>query len=251
MSRPINLRSELKDGMRDTIPVIIAAAPFAAVYGAAATAKGMSFFEIVLMSATVYAGASQFVAVDLLATPLPFWTIVLSVFAVNFRHILYSASLARKMPLFSPIQKLIALAFMVDPQWALAEKRVDAGSLTKTYWFGAAGPLFVAWVGCSALGAVFGGLISNPAAVGLDFVLPVYFLSILMSFRTGPNWLPIVGISACAALIAHSTMGPPFHVAAGAFAGILFAVIRGKPATALTKDPEGSADRSLDGGMRG
>lgn len=246
----MDLRSELRDGVRDTIPVIIAAAPFAAVYGAAAAAKGMSLFEIVLMSATVYAGASQFVAVDLLATPMPFWTIVLSVFAVNFRHILYSASLSRKMPLFTPAQKLIALAFMVDPQWAMAEKRISVRPLTKSYWFGAAGPLFVAWTGFSALGGLFGGLISDPAAVGFDFILPVYFLSILMSFRTGPNWLPVVAASACAALIAHATIGPPFHVAAGAFGGILFAAIRGKPATALIEDPDGSADRSLDGGMR-
>ena len=50
------------------------------------------------MSATVYAGASQMVGIELFGNKVPPWLIVLSIFAVNFRHVLYSASFGRHMP---------------------------------------------------------------------------------------------------------------------------------------------------------
>ncbi len=38
----------------------------------------------------------------------------------------------------------------------------------------------------------FGGLIANPHALGLDFLLPIYFLGLVMGFRKRPFWLPVV-----------------------------------------------------------
>ncbi|MEP0519806.1 MAG: AzlC family ABC transporter permease [Hyphomicrobiales bacterium] len=231
-------KAEFSDGIKAALPVIAAAVPFGAVYGAAAVSKGLSLFEATFMSAAVFAGASQMVAVDLLATPLPFWTIVLSVFAVNFRHILYSASLGRKMHRFSPVQKALAFLGLIDPQWAVCEKRALTRPLMPSFYFGMALPLYFAWMGSTALGAAFGKLISSPEAIALDFVLPIYFIAILMGFRDRYNWMPVVIISAVAALFAHWVFGPPWHVGSGAFAGILYAAWRGKPADQLELTPE-------------
>lgn len=234
----LNERAEFSDGVKAALPIIAAAVPFGAVYGAAAVSKGLSLFETIFMSGVVFAGASQMVAVDLLATPIPFWTIVLSVFAVNFRHILYSASLGRKMQLFSPVQKALAFLGLIDPQWALCEKRASTRPLTTGFYFGMALPLYFAWLAATAVGAVFGGSISNPQAIALDFILPIYFIAILMGFRERHNWLPVVIMSGAAALVAHWFVGAPWHVATGAFAGILYAAWRGKPADQLELTPE-------------
>ena len=219
------------------MPVIAAVVPFGAVYGAAAVSKGLTLFETMFMSSTVFAGASQMVAVDLLATPLPFWTIVLSVFAVNFRHILYSASLGRKMYRFSPLCKALAFLLLVDPQWAVSEKRALSKPLTPRFYFGLALPLYLSWLLASGLGAAFGKLVTNPQAIALDFILPIYFIAILMSFRQRYGWLPVVLVSGVAALLAYWTVGPPWHVASGAFAGILYAAWRGKPKELLALAP--------------
>lgn len=231
-------KAEFADGIKAALPVIAAAVPFGAVYGAAAVSKGLSLFEAIFMSAIVFAGASQMVAVDLLATPLLFWTIVLSVFAVNFRHILYSASLGRKMQRFSSVQKALAFLGLIDPQWAVCEKRALVRPLTPSFYFGMALPLYFAWIGSTALGAAFGKLIANPQAIALDFVLPIYFIAILMGFRERHNWLPVVIISGAVALLAHWVVGPPWHVGTGAFAGILYAAWRGKPADQLELTPQ-------------
>ena len=53
--------SEFWAGVRVGFPVTVASAPFAFLFGVIATDNGFSVSEAVLMSATVYAGASQMV----------------------------------------------------------------------------------------------------------------------------------------------------------------------------------------------
>jgi len=224
-TKPDTTKSEFMDGLRECLPVLGAVVPFGAVFGAIAVDKGLQPAEIILMSALVYAGASQYVAMELWATPFPYVTMIVSVFAVNFRHILYSASIGRKLHRFSPLQKSIAFFGLVDPQWAVAEKRAASRDLTVAFYAGMAVPLYCVWVVSTAFGVMFGRLIENPAAFGLDFLLPIYFLTLLMGFRSRPRWLPVVIVSASVGTLFHVTVGPPWHVAFGAGAGILLAAI--------------------------
>ncbi|MEM8812764.1 MAG: AzlC family ABC transporter permease, partial [Pseudomonadota bacterium] len=190
-----------------------------------AVEKGLQPAEIIAMSALVYAGASQYVAIELWATPLPYLTMVLSVFAVNFRHILYSASIGRKLHRFSRWQKSAAFFGLVDPQWAVMERRAVTRDLTWSFYAGMAVPLYCSWVTATAFGVAFGRLIENPAAFGLDFLLPIYFLALLMGFRERPRWLPVVFASATVGTLFYVFVGPPWHVATGAFAGIGLAAL--------------------------
>ena len=220
--------TEFLDGLRECLPVIAAAAPFGVVFGAVAADKGLQPAEIIVMSALLYAGASQYVAVEFWSTPFPYLTMILSVFAVNFRHILYSASIGRKLHRFSPWQKSVAFFGLVDPQWAVAEKRAATRDVTIPFYAGMAVPLYCSWVLSTALGVEFGRLIADPAAFGLDFLLPIYFLALLMGFRQRPRWLPVVLVSAAVGAAFHALVGPPWHVATGAFAGIFLAAAIGK-----------------------
>ena len=79
------------------------------------------------------------------------------------------------------------------------------------------------WVAEAWLGATFGNLIPDPHALGLDFLLPIYFLGLVMEFRDRPLWLPVVVASAVASIVAYKTVGSPWHVSIGAVAGILLA----------------------------
>ena len=70
---------------------------------------------------------------------------------------------------------------------------------------------------------MFGQLIPNTHALGIDFLLPIYFLGMVMGFRKRPLWLPVVIVSAIVSVIAYRTVGSPWHVSIGAAAGILLA----------------------------
>jgi predicted branched-subunit amino acid permease len=83
--------------------------------------------------------------------------------------------------------------------------------------------IYVFWVAETLLGALFGNLIEDPHAIGIDFLLPIYFLGLVMGFRKRPLWLPVVIASAVASTLAYKTIGSPWHVSVGAIAGVLFA----------------------------
>ena len=55
-----------------------------------------------------------------------------------------------------------------------------AGHLRLVFRLGA--PIWVCWVAETALGAYFGRFV-NPHALGLDLLLPIYFLGLVMGFR--------------------------------------------------------------------
>ncbi|RTZ67377.1 MAG: hypothetical protein DSZ29_00930 [Aquificaceae bacterium] len=55
-------------GMRNTLPLVIAATPFAIVFGALAISNGLSAWLVMAMSVFVFSGASQFIAITLLAS---------------------------------------------------------------------------------------------------------------------------------------------------------------------------------------
>ncbi|MET3523086.1 AzlC family ABC transporter permease [Mesorhizobium abyssinicae] len=219
-------KSDFWDGVRLSMPVVVASAPFALLFGAIAVDNGFSVLEAFLMSALIFGGASQMVGIELFGQHVAPWLIVLSIFAVNFRHVLYSAGLGRRIAHWPVVQQAFGFFIMTDPQYAVSEARAQSGETVGFAWYLGLGlPVYVFWVIESALGAVFGKLIPETHALGIDFLLPIYFLGLVMGFRKRPLWLPVVVASAVASTIAYKTVGSPWHVSIGAVAGVLLAVI--------------------------
>ena len=75
------------------LPISLFVMAFGAAFGLAATQKGLEPLQAVLMSATVFAGASQFAAVDMWGAEVSVLPMMAVVFAINSRHLLMGASL--------------------------------------------------------------------------------------------------------------------------------------------------------------
>lgn len=218
-------------GMRASLPVIVAAAPFGLLYGALAMDNGLTLFETVMMSATIYAGASQMVGIELFGGTVAPWLVVVSIFAVNFRHVLYSAAVGQRLAALSPFKKAVAFFFLVDPQYAETERRAESGTPVTFGWYmGMALMVYSCWVVEALFGGIFGGLIDDPERYGVDFLLPLYFLGLVLGFRRRPNWLPVVLASAAGSIAAFWLVGTPWHVSIGALAGVAVAAILADPA---------------------
>ena len=225
-------RSDFVKGLRDSLPIVAAAAPFGMLFGALAIDNGMTVFEAVMMSAIVFAGASQMVGLELFGSHVAPWIIILSVFAVNFRHVLYSAALGRRLGTLPGWQKAIAFFFLTDPQYAASEARADRKlPLTMPWYLGMALPVYLLWIFEAWIGALFGSLISNPEALGIDFLLPIYFLALVLGFRARPGWMPVVIASALGSIAAFYTVGSPWHVSLGALAGVVVAMLLPPPSS--------------------
>ena len=219
-------KEEIRDAFRRGIAVAIAAAPFAVLFGAVAIDNGLSVAEATLMSATLYAGASQLVGVELFNHNVAPWLVVLSIFAVNFRHVLYSAAIAPHIRHLTFWQKATSLFLLTDPQFAETERRADAGLRVSYLWLMVLGfSVYVPWLCLSFIGGLLGNLIGDPKAIGIDVLLPVYFMGLVLGFRSRANWLPVVLASGAGSVLAMHFVGSPWHVSLGALAGVAVAAL--------------------------
>lgn len=230
--------ADFRQGVSVGLPVSIAATPFALLFGVLAVQQGMTVFEATFMSATLFAGASQMVGIELFGQPIPAWVVVFSIFAVNFRHVLYSAAIGRQISHWSPVEQAIGFFFLTDLQYAGVESRTEQGLKTSFAWYmGMATPIYILWVLLSALGAAFGNVLPDTHVLGFDYLLPIYFLGLVIGFRKRPLWLPIVVVSGVASVIAYKYVGSPWHVSLGAAAGIALAAIMAPSVDATPSDP--------------
>ncbi|HET8876608.1 MAG TPA: AzlC family ABC transporter permease, partial [Casimicrobiaceae bacterium] len=118
---------DFRAGFVDMLPATLALVPFGLVCGVGAAAAGASLAGAVGLSAIVFSGAAQILAVQLLAAGAPLAVIVLTCFVAGLRFLIYSAAMAPYLrPLPPRWQK--GLAFLLtDQAFAVAVRRFGAG----------------------------------------------------------------------------------------------------------------------------
>lgn len=213
-------RAEAREGLRDIAPVVVAAVPIGALFGALGAARGLSVAEAGLMSLLVFAGGAQFAALQLWTYPVPVLALAFSTLLVNARHVLMGASLGPKLAGFSRLERLVGFYVLTDESWALAERRALTQPVRPGYWFPMATALLPVWVGSTLLGAWLGSLVGDPDRIGADFAFTALFIGLVAAFWRGRVTGFTIAASGTASALTHVTVGPPWHVAAGAFAGI-------------------------------
>jgi 4-azaleucine resistance transporter AzlC len=135
------------------------------------------------MSAFVFAGSAQFIAVGLISSATALPIIIATTFIVNLRHMLYSATLAPHLKGISQ-RWLLPLAFwLTDESFVVAAKHFeDKSNNEHKNWFLLGSELFmygnwqlVTWIGIRA-----GQAIPDPRSWGLDFAMIVTFIGMLV-----------------------------------------------------------------------
>ncbi len=214
---------EFSAGAVAILPVLVATAPVALLFGTLAAAKGLSAFEIWLMSATVYAGALQFVAIDQWADPAPLGLLVFTALVVNVRHVLMGASIGRAMTDFSGPAKYAAMFLLTDEGWAFAERRARDGKLTAAYYFGIGVSMWLVWSTASLLGAVIGRGLGDPSAFGFNFAFLAVFICILVGFWSNWRTGAVLASSGAVSALVYLLVPGAWYIIAGAFSGVAVA----------------------------
>lgn len=88
---------QVKKGIIDSIPIVIGYIPACITFGLVGKALSLSDLEVFLLSAVVYAGASQFIAAKLLAAGTAAPIILLLTFVINLRYFFISMSFSSRM----------------------------------------------------------------------------------------------------------------------------------------------------------
>ena len=215
------------DGVRESLPLVLASVPFGILYGALAQASGLSLFTSMAMSLVVFAGSAQFVAVSLLLSATPILVIVLATFFINLRHLMYSAHLTehiRHLP--APLRALLAF-WLTDETFATVANKINSNfepKLLHYYYLGSAIFMYVNWQVCSYLGYEIGRQLSDPLSWGLDIALVVAFIGVITpALVNRAMWLCAITASV-SALITHNwpyQSGLIFSMLLAIFVGVI------------------------------
>ncbi len=153
--------------------------PYALAFGVAAGAAGIDPLNATLMSLIVYAGASQFSALAVIASGGSALLAVLTVWLVNLRFIPLGLAMPRAMTPTLPT-RLMAAHLLVDPSIVLAHAS-SPERRNRLFW-AASLAMYVLWAIGTVVGVLAGGVIPDPAVLGLDAALPAIFVAILVPF---------------------------------------------------------------------
>jgi 4-azaleucine resistance transporter AzlC len=214
-------RAGLARGVRASLPLWVGMVPFGLVMGVLADAKGLSLVEAVLMSALVYAGSAQLLALEMWTDPAPVAAAIIAAFVVNIRLAPMGAALSPWLDRLRGWRLWGTLATLVDHSFAMSVAEQRAGGRDAGYLLGVGVGLWVAWVACTAVGHLLGSAVRVPPGHPLFFASLAAFVSILVPLWRGPRvdlapWL----VAACVAIAAQRAGLPmPVPLLAGTFAG--------------------------------
>jgi 4-azaleucine resistance transporter AzlC len=184
------------EGAKDTFPLVVGAIPFGIIFGTLADTAGLSFYATVGMSLFVFAGASQFVALSLVALGTAWPMIVLTTFVVNLRHMLYSATMVPFYKKLNPLWKMVLAFGLTDETFAVAVCRYHQsdGVQGKQYYnLGSMIFMYVNWNLCTLIGLTAGRAFPGISRWGLDFAMPATFIGIVIPYlMTKPMWASVM-----------------------------------------------------------
>ena len=207
--------------------MLVGAAPFGLIFGTLAIATGLPVSLTLGLSALVFAGSSQFVAVSLIGSGAALPVIWLTTFVVNLRHALYSATLlpyARTLP----ARWRWALAFwLTDETFAVVENQLRHHSSLQDsahYWLGSSLAMYLNWQLWTIAGVLLGQSVPGLATLGLDFAMVATFAAIVaLQLRERPVLFAAV-VAGTVALLARTLpykLGLMLAAVAGVGAGML------------------------------
>lgn len=220
-------RSEFLAGCRAIIPLVIGAIPFGIIFGTLAASSGLSFGATMAMSAFVFAGSSQFIAIGLLSSGTTIPLIILTTFVVNLRHLLYAITLVPYVRHLPTAWKLPIGFWLTDEAFAIGITRYhqpDASPYKHWYYIGAALFMYINWQLSTWIGLTVGKLIPDATHWGLDFAMAATFTGMVIPYIVNRPMAIAVVVAGVVSILAHGLphqLGLMVAAIAGIAAGVL------------------------------
>jgi 4-azaleucine resistance transporter AzlC len=163
--------------------MILAAIPFGILFGVLGPANGVSIWITLALSAMVFAGSAQYVAIGLLASGTPAGLIVLTTFIVNLRHLLYALAMLLPLKHLKRATKIRMSFFLTDETFVTFNQRYQqhlAEEDRHAYYLGSALFMYSNWQLCTWIGLWAGTSLSGIEQLGLEFAMVTAFLAMMI-----------------------------------------------------------------------
>lgn len=184
------------EGVRAGLPIAVGYLPIAVTFGLLAQSLGVPGYGAMAMSLIVFAGASQFVGVNLLALGASVPEITLAAFVLNFRHFLMSSALSRRVRGGTPALVKGVLAFGVtDETFSVASVR-DEAFLSASFIMGLNGAAYLAWNAGTFAGVFLAASIPPMLQNSMGIALYAMFVGLVVpSLRRGRPVILVVVVA--------------------------------------------------------
>ncbi|MCR5290386.1 MAG: AzlC family ABC transporter permease [Treponema sp.] len=164
----------LKIALRTTIPVFMGYISCGIAFGLVTVNAGYPWWLSPIMGIIMFAGAGQFLAIQLFATGIPVMAILITELLLNIRHIVYGLPLINQFNGCKRSRPYLIFALTDETFSILTTTEVPLGVKAEEYYFAVSLLDQIYWVTGSLIGALAGAMIRIDMT-GVDFALTALF----------------------------------------------------------------------------
>ena len=191
-----NVTGGFSAGAKKSLPVIIGMIPSAMAFGILAKTAGLSIWESLFMSAVVFAGASQFAALNMLMIGVSMADILITTALLNARHIMMGSSISQRMERgINPFEKFALFFFLTDESFSIASLQ-GAEIVTPGFLWGVQLPIFLTWNVLTLCGYIGTAFLPRDLQSSMGIAIYALFLAIIIPAARKSRAAFIVTLSA-------------------------------------------------------
>ena len=170
----------LYEGILDGFPISIGYIPISITFGMIAVQEGLHLWQAIAMSVLVFAGASQFMAINMLTIGVGAFEIIFATFILNLRHFILSLSMMNQWKHLSKKSKAFFSFGLTDETYSVFSMKRKQREQDKYYIGGLIGMAYTSWILGTVIGGIFSNFISPLVSVGMSITLYAMFIGLLV-----------------------------------------------------------------------
>lgn len=197
---PSVARHAFLQGAIAIMPLSLAVAPWGLLAGSMAIEANLSAWEGQGLSAIVFAGAAQLVAIGMLKSGASLASILLTTLLITSQHLLYGLWMRPALsPL--PLHWRLGFGFLLTDEFFALTSRHDHQHFNRWYALGIGFTFYVAWNLFTWVGIVLGQSIPHLDQLGLDFSIVATFVALITPLVRNLPTLACVAVSLAASVL--------------------------------------------------
>jgi predicted branched-subunit amino acid permease len=215
-------KAGLQRGFLAAQPLALGIFVYGIAFGLLCIEARITLAESMTMSAVVYSGSAQVVAIQSVQSGQPpvgaaLLGVLGTILLLNARYLLYGASIRPWLAQSPPHLAYPTLLMLGDGNYVLSMKRRLEGETDAGFILGSGLATFVPWVGGTAIGLTGTTYLVDPSKLALDFLLVAFSAAMGASMAKSKGDLPMV-VTACLVSIALSQLSPGIAIFGAAVA---------------------------------
>ncbi|MCE9685006.1 AzlC family ABC transporter permease [Shewanella sp. AS16] len=233
-------------GTLAVLPLTLAVVPWGILAGSFALEVGLTPLESQAMSAIIFAGSAQLVALGMIKAGIGLGSILVTTLLITSRHLLYAMAMRSQIsPL--PLGWRLGLGFLLTDELFAIANQGKQHKFDPWYALGGGLSFYLGWNLATLLGIVAGRSIDNLGELGLDFAIAATFIALVIPTVKKPSILVCVLVSLTLAVVCalfEVQAGLLIAALCGMTSGVVYARLTGEsdmPGTQADRSPEAGA----------